>query len=280
MMSGNDAARERDLRVALSIAGSDSGGGAGIQADLKTFSTFGVFGASAITCITAQNPDEVRNITPLDPDVVDQQIRAVCDSFPISVAKTGMLYSAEIIRVVAHEDIDEGIPVLVVDPVMVAASGARLLQADAIDAMCTELLPKARVVTPNLHEAEILCGHSISSVDELRNAAREIGEHFDVACVVKGGHLSGDEVVDVLYDEGEELVLSAARINAPQTHGAGCAFSAALTALLARGELLSDAMGKAKEFVRRALERAPAVGRHHPLDFFCGADLIDPEHQL
>ncbi len=279
MMTKHNASKGRELRVALTIGGSDSGGGAGIQADLKTFSTFGVFGASAVTCVTAQNPDEVRDIAPLSPETVDQQIRAVCDSFPVAAAKTGMLYSAEIIRVVAHEDINEGIPVLVVDPVMVAASGVRLLQSDAIDAMCEELLPKARIVTPNLHEAEILCGHSISSAEELRSAAREIGQRFDVACVVKGGHLAGDEVIDVLYDEGEELVLSSQRVAAPQTHGAGCAFSAALTAMLAKGELLRTAVARAKEFVCLALESAHTVGHHHPLNFFCGEDLAVREHQ-
>jgi hydroxymethylpyrimidine/phosphomethylpyrimidine kinase len=266
----------RELKAALTIAGSDSGGGAGIQADLKTFSALGVFGTSVLTCITAQSPDEVKGIVPLEPDFVALQTKTVCNSFPIAAAKTGMLYSAEIIRVVADEDVHEGIPILVVDPVMVAASGARLLQADAIDALCEELLPQARIVTPNLHEAEILCGHSISSVDELRDAAREIGEHFDVACVAKGGHLSGDEVVDVLYDEGEEYVFSTPRINTPETHGAGCAFSAALTALLASGRLLNDAVAMSKEYVRCALERSLSVGLHCPLNFFCGADLAVP----
>ncbi|NCC49997.1 MAG: bifunctional hydroxymethylpyrimidine kinase/phosphomethylpyrimidine kinase [Spartobacteria bacterium] len=264
------------LYAALTIAGSDSGGGAGIQADIKTFSALGVFGTSVLTCLTAQSPDEVKGIVPVDPAFVTLQMETVCDSFPIAAAKTGMLYSADIIRVVANEDIHEGIPILVVDPVMVAASGARLLQADAIDALCNELLPQARVVTPNLHEAEILCGHSISSVDELRAAAREIGEHYDLACIVKGGHLNGDEVFDVLYDEGEEHVYSGPRINARETHGAGCTFSAALTALLAQRLLLSDAVGMAKEYVRCALESALAVGRHRPLNFFCGANLNLP----
>jgi hydroxymethylpyrimidine/phosphomethylpyrimidine kinase len=264
---------QTSLPVALTIAGSDSGGGAGIQADLKTFSTLSVFGTSAITCVTAQNPDEVIDIGALDAALVDAQVRAVCDSFPVKAAKTGMLYAADIIRIVAKEDIREGIPILVVDPVMVAASGARLLKAEAIDALCEELLPKARVVTPNLHEAEILCGHSIASVDDLRQAARHIGERFDIACVAKGGHLKGEEVTDVLYDEGEEYVFTSPRVAAEQTHGAGCAFSAALTAFLARGELLSESVAAAKEFVRLALERAPSVGRHRPLNFFCGKEV-------
>ena len=266
MTTHSSTSRPR-LPAVLTIAGSDSGGGAGIQADLKTFTALDTFGTSAITCVTAQSPEGVDGLCAIDPALVLQQIKSVCHHFPVSVAKTGMLYSAEIVRVVAAEDIREGIPVLVVDPVMVAASGARLLKADAIDAMKHELLPQARVVTPNLHEAEILCGHSISSIDELRAAAREIGDAFDVACVAKGGHLDGAEVVDVLYDEGEEHVFRAPRLNAVQTHGAGCAFSAALTAYLARRELMHTAVQKAKRFVYEALKQSIAVGRQHPLNF-------------
>lgn len=266
-MTNDPSDAENTVPVVLTIAGSDSGGGAGIQADLKTFAALGVFGASAITCVTAQNPDGVSGIQAVDTAMVLSQIKAVCDSFPVSVAKTGMLYSDEIVRVAAAEDIREGIPILVVDPVMVAASGARLLQADAIESMKRDLLPQARVVTPNLHEAEILCGHSISSIDELRDAAREIGDHFDVACVAKGGHLGGDDVIDVLYDEGEEYVFSAPRLHVAQTHGAGCAFSAALTAYLARRELMSNAVQLAKNYVYQALEQSVAIGRHQPLNF-------------
>lgn len=257
-----------NVPIALTIAGSDSGGGAGIQADLKTFAALGVFGASAITCVTAQNPIGVTAIHPIPPDIVVQQIKAVCDQFPVRVAKTGMLYSAEIIRAVAMEDIREGIAVLVVDPVMVANSGARLLLADAIDALRDELLPMARIVTPNLHEAEILCGMTISSVEDLRQAARLIGNRFDVACVAKGGALPGDSVVDVLYDEGDEHIFTAPRVQTSETHGAGCAFSAALTAYLARGELLRDAVAAAKAYVGHALRAADEVGRHHPLNLF------------
>jgi hydroxymethylpyrimidine/phosphomethylpyrimidine kinase len=252
--------------VALSIAGSDSGGGAGIQADLAAFHAFGVFGATAITCITAQTPDGVMGVWPMSEAAVRQQIRAVCDGFPVAAAKTGMLYSAEIIREVSAEDVREGIPVLVVDPVMVAASGSKLLRDDAIGALCDDLIPQARVITPNVPEAEILCGHSIKTVEELRAAARELGERFDVACVIKGAHLPGEEVTDVLFDEGEEFVYSASRVNAPQTHGAGCAFSAAITACLARGVLLNDAVARAKEYVRQALLQHVQAGRHAPLN--------------
>ncbi len=271
MKTNLDNAKQHEWPVVLTIAGSDSGGGAGIQADIKTFSELSTFGTSAITCVTAQNPDGVQGIQPVDIAIIEQQIKAVCDHFPVAVAKTGMLYSADIVRLVAAEDLREGIPILVVDPVMVAASGARLLQADAIEAVKKELLPQARVVTPNLHEAEILCGHSISSVDELRAAAQEIGDRFDVACVVKGGHLTMDRVIDVLYDEGEEYIFEGPRVKAAQTHGAGCTFSAALSAYLARKELMHDAVRKAQQFVHHALANALTIGRHHPLHFRWGS---------
>lgn len=262
--------------VTLSIAGSDSGGGAGIQADLKTFTALDVFGTTALTCITAQNPDQVTGIQALSPEFIVLQIKTVTDAFPVAAAKTGMLYSADIIRAMASAEVQQRLPILVVDPVMVATSGDRLLQPDAIDVMSRELLPLARIITPNLHEAEILCGHGISSEQELRQAAREIGEQFDVACVVKGGHLGGDEVVDVLFDEGQEQVFRGPRIEAVETHGCGCTFSAALTAYLARGELLSVAVAKAKDFVTGALEHAVATGRHRPLSFCWNASLGGP----
>lgn len=269
-MKNNGSETCPQVPVALTIAGSDSGGGAGIQADLMTFAALGVFGTSTITCVTAQNPAAVTGIQPIDPEMVDRQVKAVCEGFPVAAAKTGMLYSSQIIKVVAADDVRQGIPILVVDPVMVAESGGRLLKADAIDTLCAELLPQARVITPNLPEAEILCGHAIASLDALRAAAREIGDRFDVACVVKGGHLPDDEVVDVLYDEGEEQLFKSARVNVEQSHGAGCVFSAAITAYLAKGFLLKDAVEKAKEFVRQALLNAQTAGHHHPLGFFWG----------
>lgn len=251
----------------LTIAGSDSGGGAGIQADLKTFSALDVFGTTAITCVTAQNPSGVSGIHALDPDMVVKQIRAVCEAFPIAAAKTGMLYSAEIIRAVAAEVLVQGLPVLVVDPVMVASSGARLFQTEAIEALCRDLMPHARVITPNLHEAEILCGRPITSLEDLRLAARDICERFDVAVVAKGGHLPGEDVIDVVFDEGEEFLFKSRRILAAETHGAGCAFSAALTAYLGRGLYLSEAVHRARDYVGRALRSAVEVGHHHPLRF-------------
>ena len=265
------------VAVALTIAGSDSGGGAGIQADLQTFAALDVFGTSALSCATAQNPSGVYGIEEFPPEFVVRQIKAVCDAFPVGAAKTGMLYSAGIIRSVAGEDVREGIPILVVDPVMVATSGARLLKADAEEALCNELLPQARVVTPNLHEAEILAGHAISSGDDMMAAAREIGRRYDVACVVKGGHLPGGEVVDALFDEGEERMFVAARVEGVETHGSGCAFSAALTALLARGLLLDESVRLAKDFVHAALEKAVTVGRHQALNLRAGGERVRAE---
>lgn len=253
--------------MALTIAGSDSGGGAGIQADLKTFTALDVFGTTALTCITAQNPQGVRAIEALSPELVVQQIRAVCEAFPVAAAKTGMLFSRAIIQAVAAADVQQHLPILVVDPVMVTAAGDRLLQPDAIEILCRELLPLARVVTPNVHEAEILCGHAVTSVDELRAAAREISERYAVACVLKGGHLAGPEVVDVLCDEGQEHVFRGPRLALAESHGCGCTFSAALTAYLAHGLLLDRAVALAKDFVAGALEHAIAVGPHRPLAF-------------
>ena len=274
-MKTEDTAHDvKPMRTVLTIAGSDSGGGAGIQADLKTFTSLGLFGTSVVTCLTAQNPDRVSGIMPVDALFVAKQIEAVCDSFPIFAMKTGMLYSPEIVRVVADEDIYEGIAVLVVDPVMSAASGARLEKDNTLEAICRELLPLARVLTPNIQEAEAIWGNTISSQEDMRRAACDIGDRYDVACVVKGGHLSGDEVVDVLYDEGEEFIYSSYRVDAKQTHGAGCAFSAALTAFLAQRRLLCDAVDLAKEYVVRALEGARPTGPHTPLNFEAAAALM------
>jgi hydroxymethylpyrimidine/phosphomethylpyrimidine kinase len=253
------------LPAVLTIAGSDSGGGAGIQADLKTFDALGVFGTSAITCLTAQNPDGVSGVQPTEPDMVTRQIEAVCNGFPVAAAKTGMLYSAGIVAAVAAALEGAGIAPLVVDPVMVATSGARLLQEDAVTALTDTLLPLATVVTPNVPEAEILGGRAIGDVDGLKDAARRIAERFGIACVVKGGHLAGQEIVDVLWAAGKLTVLSSPRVAARETHGTGCTFAAALAAYLARGRTLRDAFQGAAAFVAGALANASAVGTHYPL---------------
>lgn len=253
-MISSHAGRIR-IPAALTIAGSDSGGGAGIQADIKTFQRLQVFGTSAITCLTAQNPDIVRGISPVTPGMVGLQITTVCEAFRVAAAKTGMLFSASIIRVVAKTLTAVAVPALVVDPVMVATSGARLLREDAVNALCSRLLPLATVITPNVPEAETLCGFRITSVDGLKRAAREIGARFGTACVVKGGHLPGNRVFDALFDAsqssrgGSEKVYSARRVSNAGTHGTGCVFSAALTAYLARGETLAESVRRAKRFV-------------------------------
>ncbi len=253
--------------VALTIAGSDSGGGAGIQADLKTFTAMRVFGTSAITCLTAQNPRRVTGIEPAPPAFVVRQIEAVAEAFPLSAAKTGMLFSSEIIRAVAR--CFAALPPfpLVVDPVMIATSGARLLKEDAVLALCGELFPLATVVTPNAPEAEVLCGRRIHTLADLKNAAFEISDRFGIACVAKGGHIARSVVVDVLCDNGEITLFDSPRVKARETHGTGCTFSAALAAALAKGEPLVDAVAAAKAFVTTALQRSARTGRHYPLNF-------------
>jgi len=266
-IQGESELTSKRMPVALTIAGSDSGGGAGIQADLKTFNAFDVFGTTAVTCLTAQNPDEVTAVTAIEPDMVAQQVRTICSAFPVAAAKTGMLYSAEIIRAVCDVIRECGIRKLVVDPVMVATSGARLLRDDAVESMRTTLLPLARVVTPNTDEAEILCGFAVNDDETLRRAARVIGKRYGTACVAKGGHLdpSSPEVVDCLYDDGDVLEFRTARVAAGETHGTGCTFSAALAACLARGKPLAESMHNAQAFVAKALADARPVGRHAPL---------------
>ncbi len=259
--------RETFCPAVLTIAGSDSGGGAGLQADLKVFHTLGCFGTSAVTCVTAQNPDEVRCVEAISADSIREQIRTVVDGFPIAAAKTGMLYSAEIIETVADVVEECALEALVVDPVMVATSGSRLLREDAVVALQERLIPKARVITPNLPEAEVLIGRSIDTLEALCAAAQEIGERFGVACALKGGHLESDsaEVVDVLYADGAVDVFSTPRVAVKETHGTGCTFSAVVAAQLAKGDSVKEAVRKAQTFVAEALAQAITVGDHTPL---------------
>jgi hydroxymethylpyrimidine/phosphomethylpyrimidine kinase len=256
------------IPVALTIAGSDSGGGAGIQADLKTFTAMKVFGTSAITCLTAQNPDWVSGIEAVSPAMVTKQIRAVTDGFPVAAAKTGMLFSSPLIRAVARELKRGPSFPLVVDPVMVATSGARLLREDAMQALCTILLPMAAVITPNLQEAEILADRRIRTLNDLTQAACRISRRFSTACIAKGGHLEGNRVVDVLCVDGEITLYTLPRARVAGTHGTGCTFSAALTAALATGNDLHEAVAIAKAFVTNALCTGKPSGKHTPLNFF------------
>lgn len=254
------------IPAVLTIAGSDSGGGAGIQADLKAFTALACFGTSAITCLTAQNPDGVRGVVATPPAGVRLQIEAVLDGFPVVAVKSGMLFSAAIIEEVVAVLSERRPRWLVVDPVMVATSGARLLQEDAITALCEQLLPMADVVTPNLPEAEVLCGHPITDRQGARAAAREIGERFGIACVLKGGHLdTAALVIDLLYAGGELTSYPGPRLAVHETHGTGCTFAAALTAWLARECPLPEAVGRAKGYVAEALRQSRPCGTHWPL---------------
>jgi hydroxymethylpyrimidine/phosphomethylpyrimidine kinase len=260
--------RSNPVTIALTIAGSDSGGGAGIQADLKTFTAMGVFGTSAITCITAQNPDAVTGIEAVSPKLITAQIKAVTDGFPVGATKTGMLFSAATIHAVARIVKRVECGPLIVDPVMVATSGARLLKPEAMEALFREILPLATVITPNLNEAEILAGCRITSLKELQKAALIISKRFGTACLAKGGHLTGGNVVDVLCLDNELTLYTVPRVRLKgTTHGTGCTFSAALTAALAMGEALHEAVAIAKQFVTCALQQARPAGRHFPLNF-------------
>ena len=256
--------------IALSIAGSDSGGGAGIQADLKTFASLGVHGTSAITCITAQNPKRVLGIQACRPQIVRQQIEAVFAELPPAAVKTGMLYSTDIIRAVVRCFNHGGKqPPLVVDPVMVSTSGARLLKPSAIDLLKRELLPLASIVTPNLNEAEILVGEKLTSVEDLRRAARYLHNRFGCAALVKGGHLRGlKEAVDIFYDGRQELLLSAPFVRGVSTHGTGCTYSAAIAGYLARGRSLPQAVHQAKEYISQAISCSRSAARHSVLNSF------------
>lgn len=250
-------------RVAITIAGSDSGGGAGIEADLKTFASLGVHGTVALTSVTAQNTYEVTAIHDIPPEVVYEQIRVVAEDMGIDAGKTGMLSNSSIIRSVARAVREFSFP-LVVDPVMVAKSGARLLREEAVGVLKRELLPQAKVVTPNKAEAEVLSGIEIKSLEDSKLAAKKISEEYSCeAVVVKGGHLEGSEAIDVLYWRNEYRLLSSPRISDACTHGTGCVFSAAIAAYLAKGLSVVDAVAKAKEFVTKAIEFGVVVGKGH-----------------
>jgi hydroxymethylpyrimidine/phosphomethylpyrimidine kinase len=256
------------MRKALTIAGSDSGGGAGIQADLKTFAALGVYGSSAITALTAQNTLGVQGVYPVDPEFVGQQIDSVMSDIGAHAAKTGMLFSAEIIQVVAERVRRWGIEHLVVDPVMVAKSGDRLLREDAIDALRRELLPLAYVVTPNLGEASVLAGFEVRDKPTMEQAARAIHALGVRIVVVKGGHLA-DCADDLVYDGASMRWLPAEHIDTPHTHGTGCTFSAAIAALLAQGHEPLEAIARAKDYLTAALRAAQPIGAgHSPVNHF------------
>ena len=257
------------MKRALTIAGSDSGGGAGIQADLKTFGALGVFGMSAITAVTAQNTVAVTRIQEISPDVVAAQIDAVADDIGVDAAKTGMLWSAAIIEVVAAAVKRHRIPNLVVDPVIVSKSGARLLKENAIATLTSRLLPLAAMVTPNLPEAQTLAGMAVPDAEAMREAARRLHALGPRCVVIKGGHAEGPNVVDLFYDGKDFQELKAERVETRSTHGTGCTFSAAIAAYLAHGLTPLDAVSRAKDYVTAALRAAPGLGKGvGPLNHF------------
>lgn len=263
--------------IALTIAGSDSGGGAGIQADLKTFHAFGVYGTSALTAITAQNTVGVRAVHPIPGTVVRAQIDAVADDLPPAAVKSGMLATLDLVGTVAEAldalDLTDN---YVLDPVMVASSGDRLLDRDAESAVAGRLVPRARIVTPNLDECAILVRGSVETVDDMEAAAGALVAAGARAALVKGGHLAGHTVVDVLHDGREVIRYQRPRVLTRGAHGTGCTLSAAIAAGLAHGRPLRRAVEDALDFVHRALASAPGLGAGNgPLDHFVEAPATD-----
>ncbi len=250
------------MNTAMTIAGSDSGGGAGIQADLKTFSALGVYGTSAITAITAQNTQCVTRVLELPPDLVADQIDAIVSDIGADAVKTGMLSSSAIIEVVAAKIREHGLETLVVDPVMVAKSGDALLQQEAVVALRELLLPLALVVTPNIPEAEVLVGRKLEDPSDMSRAAEEICALGARHVIIKGGHREGP-AVDLYYDGQSFHEFAAPRVDTTSTHGTGCTFASAIAASLAKGLGVRDAVAMAKAYVTKALQSAYPVGHGH-----------------
>jgi hydroxymethylpyrimidine kinase/phosphomethylpyrimidine kinase len=254
--------------VALTIAGSDSGGGAGVQADLKAFASLGVHGTSAITCITAQNPRAVLAIQPVKDSILTDQICAVFDRLRPAAVKTGMLHSTRLIRRVVDlfMEMDGNVPPLVVDPVMVATSGAMLLKPGAIRTIKAELLPHATLVTPNLNEASLLLNGAVRTIEDATEAARAIYETWGCAALIKGGHRNSREAVDVLFTGDKPRLFSSRFIKGAETHGTGCTLSAAITAHLALGRGVTKAVQLAKGFITAAITNRYRAGDHEHLN--------------
>ena len=241
--------------VALTIAGSDSSAGAGVQADLKTFSALGVYGLTAVSCVVAEIPGKVSRIEPVSAALVREQINVLAETFPIAAIKTGLLYSREIIKAVARAIVDfkrDRIP-LIVDPVMIATSGDRLLEPPAVEAYETELFPLAALITPNLDEAAWLLETKIKDRQSMEKAVRELAKKYRVSVLLKGGHLTGSAAVDLLFAGNKLTEFSAPFVRGVATHGTGCTYSAAITAGLASGLSLEDAICRAKKFVTQSI---------------------------
>ncbi|MGB9824868.1 MAG: bifunctional hydroxymethylpyrimidine kinase/phosphomethylpyrimidine kinase [Candidatus Hydrothermia bacterium] len=263
--------------IALTIAGSDSSGGAGIQADLKTFEAFDVYGMSVITALTAQNTFEVTGIFPATPEFVELQIRTVFADIVPDAVKTGMLFNTGTIEAVARILKEFEVKNLVIDPVMVAKSGAKLLQDEAINALISKLLPISLVVTPNIPEAEIIAEIKINTKDDLIRAGKEILKKGPKWVLMKGGHAETEEAIDLLISKGSVLEFREKRIHTKNTHGTGCTLSSAITALLAMGYDVPEATLLAKKYIQKALENAPDLGKGHgPLRHKVEIDLEAP----
>jgi len=258
------------MPIALTIAGSDPSGGAGIQADLKTFAAFGVYGASAITAITVQSTRGVESVTPLEADLVSAQIEAVAGDLAIDATKIGMLATAAIVEAVAAAIKELELPLVVVDPVLVSTSGTRLLDDDGVRSLCRDLMPLARVVTPNLPEAEALTGMRLDSLAAVRDAARRLHKIGAAAVIVTGGHGEWEpDVVDLLFDGHQFHELRTSRVRGRQTHGTGCTFASAVAAGLALGQSLPEAAARAQQYVAGAIAHAPGIGHGRgPLNHF------------
>src|SRR2546426_238744 len=276
-----EALHGRYVKIALTIAGSDSGGGAGIQADLKTFHQFGVFGTSVITAVTAQNTVGVRGWEPVPAELVTRQLDALADDLPPSAVKSGMLGSARLVGAVADGIARRRLPNYVLDPVMVATSGDRLLDRDAERLIVRRLVPLTALVTPNLDEAAVLVGGSVRTPDDMERAGRALVQLGARAALVKGGHLAGEEVVDVLVADGAARRFARPRLETTSTHGTGCTLSAAVVAGLALGRPLERAVEDALDFVHRAIAAAPGLGQGHgPLNHFVPAPPRPPTNGL
>jgi hydroxymethylpyrimidine/phosphomethylpyrimidine kinase len=244
--------------VVLSIAGSDSSAGAGVQADLKTFSSLGVYGLTAVTCVVAEIPGQISRIEPVSTDLVSEQIAVLWRNFPIAAAKTGLLYTAEIVEAVARSIADllanSATPFpLVIDPVITATSGDRLLEPGAIELYESKLFPLATLITPNVDEAEKLLGQKIEDRQSMEKAARALARKYRVSILLKGGHVAGSSAIDLLFADGKITEFAAPFVRGVATHGTGCTYSAAITASLASGLMLEKAIGRAKKFVTASI---------------------------
>ncbi|PID39936.1 MAG: bifunctional hydroxymethylpyrimidine kinase/phosphomethylpyrimidine kinase [Proteobacteria bacterium] len=267
------------MRVAMAIAGSDSSGGAGIQADLKTFQALGVFGTSAVTAVTVQNTQKVYGIQEMGPQIVHDQISCLFADMPIHAVKIGMVAGVGLIEAIAEAlNAVDPLPPVILDPVMISKSGYALLQPEAQAALVRHLFPLARVVTPNLPEAEALLGRKIDTINGMKAAAKEICALGADRVVIKGGHLGQGDATDVLYDGKSYKMLTSKRINTVNTHGTGCTFSSSIAAYMARGKTFTDAVPLAKTYITGAIEHALSLGKgcgptHHFFDLYRRANM-------